>query len=54
MGLSEAVIRECMRRLYSLGIKKAYITGWNDTTNGLYEKLGSESKKDWFVFEITK
>lgn len=52
MGLAEAVIRECMRRLYSLGIKYAYITGWNEATNRLYAKFGFESKGEWFKYEI--
>lgn len=52
MGFAEAVIKECMRRLHSLGIKYAYITGWNEITNRLYGKIGAESKKEWFRYEI--
>lgn len=52
MGFAEAVIEECMRRLHSLGIKYAYITGWNEITNRLYGKIGAESKKEWFRYEI--
>lgn len=50
-GLAEAVIKECMKRLDKLGIKKVYITAWNDITNNLYEKIGPDSRTGWIEFE---
>ena len=53
MGLAEAVIRECFRRLKSCGMKQAYITGYSEGANALYEKLGPCKQKQWFHYELT-
>lgn len=51
LGLAEAVIRECFRRLKQRGIHSAYITGYSDEANRLYEKLGPVSRRQWFHYE---
>ncbi len=51
-GLAEAVIRECFRRLRKHGIQRAYITGYSEEANGLYEKLGPSMHKKWFHYEL--
>ena len=51
-GLAEAVIRDCFQRLKKNGIKRAYITGYKDGANALYEKLGPCGHKQWFQYEI--
>jgi ribosomal protein S18 acetylase RimI-like enzyme len=51
-GLAEAVIRECFQRLKKKGIKRAYITGYKDGANALYEKLGPCGHKQWFHYEV--
>jgi len=52
LGLAEAVIRECFQRLKASGIKRAYITGYSDGPNALYEKLGPCGHKQWFHYEV--
>jgi GNAT superfamily N-acetyltransferase len=52
MGLAEAVIRESFQRLKKRGISKAYITGYSNEANGLYEKLGPCMHKSWFHYEL--
>lgn len=51
LGLAEAVIRACMQRLKGRGIRKAYITGYSQAANGLYEKLGPCGHRQWFHYE---
>jgi ribosomal protein S18 acetylase RimI-like enzyme len=51
-GLAEAVIRECFQRLKKRGIERAYITGYSEEANGLYEKLGPCGHKQWFHYEL--
>ncbi len=51
-GLAEAVIRECFQRLKESGIDRAYITGYSDGPNALYEKLGPCWHKQWFHYQI--
>jgi len=52
LGLAEAVIRECFHRLRRSGIERAYITGYGDRANALYEKLGPCARKHWFLYEL--
>ena len=52
-GLAEAVIRECFKRLRSEGIEFAYITGYSEKANGLYEKLGPVTHRNWFHYELS-
>jgi ribosomal protein S18 acetylase RimI-like enzyme len=51
-GFGEAVIRECFQRLKKAGMKKAYITGYSEGANALYEKLGACWQKQWFHYEL--
>ena len=51
-GLAEAVIRECFHRLQRRGIERAYITGYSDEANRLYERLGPCWHKRWFHYEL--
>ncbi len=51
LGLAEAVIRECFNRLKKRGIQTAYITGYSDEANNLYEKLGPCARLKWYHFE---
>jgi ribosomal protein S18 acetylase RimI-like enzyme len=53
LGLAEAVIRTCMQRLKARGIRKAYITGYSNEANRLYEKLGPCGRMEWshYVWE---
>lgn len=53
LGLAEAVIRECFRRLRQRGIQTAYITAYGDEADRLYEKLGPISRRQWFHYEWT-
>jgi ribosomal protein S18 acetylase RimI-like enzyme len=52
LGLGEAVVRECFRRLAQRGVEKACITGYSNEANGLYEKLGPSAYKRWFHYEL--
>jgi ribosomal protein S18 acetylase RimI-like enzyme len=52
LGLGEAVIRECFHRVHHRGIDIAYITGYSNEANGLYEKLGPCAHKRWFHYEL--
>ncbi|GAP12685.1 acetyltransferases [Longilinea arvoryzae] len=52
LGLAEAVIRTCMQRLKARGIRRAYITGYSNEANGLYEKLGPCGCMRWFHYEL--
>lgn len=52
LGLGEAVIRECFHRVHQRGIDTAYITGYSNEANGLYEKLGPCARKRWFHYEL--
>jgi ribosomal protein S18 acetylase RimI-like enzyme len=52
MGLAEAVIRACFERLKNAGISRAYITGYSDRANALYEKLGPCWQKQWLHYEL--
>jgi GNAT superfamily N-acetyltransferase len=51
-GLAEAAIRECFHRLHRRGIERAYITGYSDAANRLYERLGPCGHKRWFHYEL--
>ena len=51
-GLAEAVVMECFQRLRKRGIERAYITGYSEEANGLYEKLGPCKHKQWFHYEL--
>jgi GNAT superfamily N-acetyltransferase len=52
-GLAEAVIQDCFQRLKRCGIERAYISGYSDRANDLYEKLGPCAFKQWFHYELT-
>ncbi|HEY3475530.1 MAG TPA: GNAT family N-acetyltransferase [Anaerolineales bacterium] len=52
-GLADAVIRECFRRLKQAGMKQAYITGYSESANALYQKLGPCWQKQWFHYELS-
>jgi ribosomal protein S18 acetylase RimI-like enzyme len=52
LGLAEAVIRECFVRLKQAGMKQAYITGYGDGANALYQKLGPCRQKQWLHYEL--
>jgi GNAT superfamily N-acetyltransferase len=51
-GLAEAVIRACLQRLTKRGIERAYITGYSEGANRLYERLGPCKHKQWFHYEL--
>lgn len=53
-GLAEAVIKECSQRLKRAGMKRAYITGYSERANALYEKLEPCWQKRWFHFELSR
>ena len=53
-GLAEAVIKECFQRLKKAGMKQAYITGYSERANALYQKLGPCWQKQWFHYELVK
>jgi ribosomal protein S18 acetylase RimI-like enzyme len=52
-GLAEAVIRECFVRLKQAGMRQAYITGYSDSANALYQKLGPCWQKEWSHYELS-
>ncbi|MBL8025917.1 MAG: GNAT family N-acetyltransferase [Fibrobacteres bacterium] len=54
LGLCEALLKECFKRLSLDNIKCAYLTGFNEKANGLYAKLGSCYQRRWnkYVFEV--
>lgn len=52
LGLAEAVIGECFQRLRRSGIERAYITGYGDEANALYEKLGPCAWKQWSHYAL--
>jgi hypothetical protein len=52
LGLAEAVIRDCFRRLKEAGMRRAYITGYSVSANALYEKLDPCWQKQWFHYEL--
>lgn len=52
LGLAEAVIKECFQRLKNAGMTKAYITGYSERANALYQKLGPCWQKQWFHYEL--
>lgn len=51
-GLAQSVIRECFHRLHGRGIARAYITGYSDEANALYERLGPCGHKRWFHYAL--
>lgn len=52
LGLAESVILECFHRLRRNGIERAYITGYGDQANALYEKLGPCARKWWSEYAL--
>ncbi|HYE09265.1 MAG TPA: GNAT family N-acetyltransferase [Patescibacteria group bacterium] len=54
LGLAEAVIRECFKRLNNEGILHAYITGYSTQALNLYEKLGAVKSKNWYSYTLPK
>lgn len=52
LGLAEAAIKECFERLKKAGMNKAYITGYSEGANALYEKLGPCWQKQWFHYAV--
>ncbi|RPI24369.1 MAG: GNAT family N-acetyltransferase, partial [Chloroflexota bacterium] len=53
LGLGEAVVRVCFSQLAECGIHTAYITGYSNEANGLYEKLGPSTRKQWFHYVLS-
>lgn len=51
-GLAQAVILECFRRLNSVGIMRAYITGGSEATIDLYGKLGHTCEVKRIHYEL--
>ena len=51
-GLALAVVRECFIRLQNDGIESAYITGYSEGANNLYEKLGAVKWKKWYHYTL--
>lgn len=51
-GFSRLVITEAMIRLKKEGIKRAYLSGWNETTIHLYQSFGPHETLDIEVFEL--
>lgn len=51
-GLGAAVIQACLERLAERGFKRAYLTGYSDEANALYEKLFPAARKVWRQFEL--
>ena len=51
-GLAGAVVCECFRRLAERAIPYAYITGYSNEANRLYEKLGPRKHKRWYHYEL--
>jgi ribosomal protein S18 acetylase RimI-like enzyme len=51
LGLAEAVVRACFHRLYGNGIRTAYIEGYSNEAQNLYEKLGPCTSRQWFMYE---
>ena len=50
-GFARAVIRECMFRLYHLGIRTVYITGYSVAAIALYGSLGHVAEKTSLIFK---
>lgn len=50
-GLAEAVIRACFQALKERGIRRAYITGYGEGANALYESLGPCRRWQWSHYE---
>lgn len=50
--MTQAVIRECFKRLYSEGIEFAYITGYSPEAKNLYNKLGAVKCRGWYKFTL--
>lgn len=53
LGLAQAAVLECFRRLREYGIERAYITGYSLEANGLYEKLQPRQHKQWYHYRTT-
>ena len=53
-GLSKTIINEAMSRLKKQGIKRAYLSGWNDLTIHLYESFGPHSTLDIYTFKYMR
>ena len=51
-GFSRLVITEAMIRLKKEGIKRAYLSGWNETTIHLYQSFGPHETLDIEVLEL--
>ncbi len=51
-GLARAVVQECLYRLRSMGIQKAYITGYSEAAINLYASLGASQEMKSFVYEM--
>ena len=51
-GYAFAAIRDCFRRLHARGYTRAYITGYGDEANRLYEKLGPANRTRWFRYQL--
>jgi GNAT superfamily N-acetyltransferase len=53
-GHAVAAIRACFQRLHERGYARAYITGYGNEANNLYEKLGPANRTRWFRYELRK
>ncbi|HAS73713.1 MAG TPA: hypothetical protein DCS67_06175 [Clostridiales bacterium UBA8960] len=51
-GFSKMVITEAMKRLKNEGIRRAYLSGWNDTTIHLYKSFGQHETLDITTFKL--
>lgn len=49
-GFARAVIRECLARLHSMGLRSAYITGYSDAALALYGSLGHVDEKQCWIY----
>ena len=53
-GYAFATIRDCFRRLHERGYTRAYITGYGNEANGLYEKLGPVNRTRWYRYQLSR
>jgi GNAT superfamily N-acetyltransferase len=52
-GFARAVILECLYRLQSIGLQRAYIAGYSEAAVALYASLGSVGQSTFYIYELS-
>ena len=50
-GFARAVIQDCLYRLQDLGMRNAYLTGYDPEAINLYRSLGAAEERQCFVYQ---